>query len=297
MKKILVTGAGGLVGNEVFNKISQDNENIVYASWNRTPIGNEPRSIQIDLEQNSINNLNMNFDIVIHCAAAIPSVNNEDQWVGEVNRRMDDNIIHYCKDRKCVLIYISSTGLYGLSNRGWITESTKLDLQSNYSIQKRVSEEKIIDGCKDYFILRISSPYGIRMRQNNVLNRFINEAKRGNDLIYYGKGSRTQNFTCVSDIASACQSCLNSKENGIYNIASAEAVSMKNLAMLIVKHSNHIFKQKIYAKSNGNDDLQEEVRNNIDISLAKKKLRWKPEVNIEEGVQELLSAYTNMENN
>lgn len=297
MKKILVTGAGGLVGNEVFNKISQNNENIVYASWNRTPIGNEPRSIQINLEQNNINNLNMNFDIVIHCAAAIPSVNNEDQWVGEVNRRMDDNIIHYCKDRKCVLIYISSTGLYGLSNRGWITESTKLDLQSNYSIQKRVSEEKIIDGCKDYFVLRISSPYGIRMRQNNVLNRFINEAKRGNDLIYYGKGSRTQNFICVSDIASACQSCLNSKENGIYNIASEEAVSMKNLAILIAKHSNHIFDQKIYAKSNGNDDLQEEVRNNIDISLAIKKLRWKPEVNIEEGIQELLSACTSMENN
>lgn len=294
LKSILVTGANGLVGYDVVNRISQNEENLVYASWNKTPIMDVARPIQINLEQDNLSNLNIDFDIIIHCAAVIPSVDNKDQYVGDANRRIDDNVIYYCKERQCTLIYLSAMGR---NDNGWITENTDLDIQTNYIKQKSISEEKIKDECNNYFILRTSSPYGIRMKQNNVLNRFVNEAKKGRDLIYYGNGSRTQNFISVSDIALACQCCIDSRNKGVYNIASEEAISMKNLAELIVEHTNHIFNQKICAKSNGNNDLQEEVRTNIDISLAEKKLSWKPEVKIEEGVQQLLSHSINMENN
>lgn len=287
MKKIFITGASGLVGNEIANYLSLNEENVVYTSFHKKKVPGIERQIQVDLEKTDICTLNLDCDYIIHCAAEIPSIDKNDEWVGSVNRIMDDNVIRYSKEHGCKLIYISSTCLYGLNNQEWISEGTPLNIQSNYARQKRISEEKIIEYIQKYFILRISSPYGIRMKQKNVLNIYFNKSKNGEDLIYYGEGSRTQNFTNVKDIARACESCINSDAIGIFNIASSKSISMKNLAELFSRYSKEINDVNINVKRGRDFDSQEYVRNNIDISLAKVKLGWIPQISIEEGVKQL----------
>ena len=284
MIQVLVTGAGGLVGYDVVKALTDKSEYRVYAAVHHHKTGDWQNEVSIDLENTSTENLGIAFDCIVHCAARIPGSVYSDKQVAAANRKIDDNIIAYCSEHGCRLIYISTAAVYGYEENVLLTERTELKLDSEYKTEKRNSEKKIEDMCNEYCILRISSPYGPRQKNMAVLKKFMDAVFDGTDLCYFGKGERTQNFIDVRDIAQAVVKCIACKEKGIFNIASANPVSMKNLAYLIAATGRNILHtdSKVYAGNN--EDAQENVRVNIDISLAQKVIGWRPQIELEDGI-------------
>ena len=81
---------------------------------------------------------------------------------------------------------------------------------------------------------------------------------------------------------------MNSDDNfiGPVNIGNPIEISMNKLASLILELSNS--KSKIIYRDLPEDDPK---RRNSDISLAKKKLNWKPILELEEGFNEKIIEY------
>ncbi len=223
------------------------------------------------------------IDIIIHCAAVMPRKTNNYLEIAEKNKKIDRNIIKFAKKNNSKLIYISGTSLYGDKIKKEVKENQVLDIGSNqYFAQKKYSENLFLKELETSTILRISAPYHPSMKANTVLKIFITRAFKNQDLYYYGKGNRVQDFTHTHDIANAIlKNIKNTKIKGIYNIASGTPISMKNLAHLIVKKMPNCTSKILPI---GKPDPQEDYRAFFNISKAKKNLNWIPKITIENGV-------------
>ncbi len=285
MERILVTGANGLIGYDVAKALKGVQNYDVFTVFHSPPNDRCENALQMDLESTSIKNLETEFDYVVHCAAMIPNNVNSDEQVAIMNRHIDDNIIDFCSQQKCKLIFISSIAVYENNNKTLLTEQTKLKLDTGYKLEKRRSEIKIEKNCRSYCILRISSPYGPRQKNVTVLKKFIDAVYANQNICYFGTGNRTQDFVDVRDISQAVLKCIGYKENGIFNIASGNSISMKQLADLILRIGKEEFDTNSKVQVGNNIDLQEDVRINIDNGLARRLLGWESRIKLEDGIR------------
>ena len=286
--KILVTGAGGLIGSAVVEVLSDCNYKIIslYSKTNPvvTVVGNYLQGNLFD--SNFIEELEKeNFNVIVHCAALIPVQNTpkELEEIAKKNKIIDNNIIRLCKKQQIKLIFMSSTIVYGYNRDIPISEETNLIPEGSYGKAKRFSEEKILKELNKLgVIFRINSPYGPTIKKNTVLKIFIENALKNKDIKYFGSGNRKQDFIHVYDIAEAVKNVLlKNNVSGIFNIASGEQISMKKLAYLIISLIPNC-KSKVIAS--GKKDLQENNKAIYDITKAERELNWKPKIKLEFGI-------------
>ncbi len=297
--KVAVTGAAGLIGYEVVTQsLSQGHEVTgFYKSLNSKDKHKDIEVIAIDLLDGNLSNYfeGKGFDVVVHCAAAIPYSFGEsrEKRIAEINRQIDSEIISLCLKNRCRLIYLSSASVYGFeSGKDLVSEESPVVSTGYYIEEKLWAEEQIQSMCIPSVILRVNAPYGPRQRSQTVLKTFIENALSGKDLYYYGTGNRTQDFTSCIDIANAvCQAVERPDAQGVFNIASGQPISMKDLATLVVKLSPGGTKSKVYPS--GTDDNQENFRAMFDIYKAQKLLLWAPKIDLSRGIYEWYSYLQN----
>lgn len=133
--------------------------------------------------------------------------------------------------------------------------------------------------------LRITSPYGAGLMSGGVLPRFVQQALKSENLVWYGTGNRTQDFVHVSDVVDACLRAVASRSSGIYNIASAQPVSMKDLAGTII---NLIPESRSNALPAGLPDPQERIHWQVNIGKAERELGYRPKVQFKDGLAEYI---------
>ena len=93
-----------------------------------------------------------------------------------------------------------------------------------------------------------------------------------------GSGKQTRDFTYVSDVVRAMLKASKSRlKNEIFNIGSGETVSVIKIVNLLGGKKN------LYKKRPGEPDCTF-----ADIKLINKKLKWKPKIKIEKGINLLL---------
>jgi len=141
-----------------------------------------------------------------------------------------------------------------------------------YDEAKRFAEIKVA---------RIFNTYGPRMHPNDgrVVPAFIKQALEGVPLTVFGDGRQTRSFCYVSDLIAGIYALVMSGKTGPINIGNPEEMTVLQLAEKIAKLTGS--RSRIVFKALPVDDPR--VRQ-PDISLAKKFLRWKPKVNIDEGL-------------
>jgi UDP-glucose 4-epimerase len=97
-----------------------------------------------------------------------------------------------------------------------------------------------------------------------------------------GDGQQTRDFTFVSDIVAALIAASETEKSGrIYNVGSGRTVSINCIVDLLGGDKEYIPKRP------GEPDCTF-----ADISRITQEIGWKPQVSIEEGVQELLKDMT-----
>jgi dTDP-glucose 4,6-dehydratase len=137
----------------------------------------------------------------------------------------------------------------------------------------------------DTRIARIFNTYGARMRTKDgrAIPAFITQALTGRPLTVFGKGSQTRSFCYIDDLISGILKLMESKANMPVNLGNPNEMSIKELAKLIIKITAS--KSKIAYKPLPIDDPK--VRQ-PDITLARKALRWKPEISLEKGLSKTI---------
>ncbi len=286
MRKIVVTGAGGFIGSHVCQALFK-NKFFITALYKKAIHKKNClwEAVESDLLLDSSDDLlaTLKPTTIIHCAAVLPKqfYGQDADKVSKLNRIIDDKVIKYCSLNKCRLIYASSSSVYGLSKGPW-DERSVVNPVGPYASAKHETEKLITHYVFDHIILRFSSPYGPGLKLRTVFKIFMENAMSDRDLQYMGTGKRQQDFISVKDIADAFLCILqNSQARGVYNIASGKAISMKELAALVIK-SIPGCKSKVVLS--GLSDAQENYQAIFDISQASNVLGWTPRISLKDGI-------------
>lgn len=159
-----------------------------------------------------------------------------------------------------------------------------------YDEAKRFAEAATATYARTYNIetkiVRIFNTYGPRMQLNDgrVVTNFITQALKGEDITIYGDGNQTRSFSYVDDTVSGILALMYSNYNEVFNIGNPNEITVNQLATEIIKLTNS--NSKIINKNLPKDDPKQRQP---DISKAKEKLDWKPEINLETGLKKTIN--------
>ena len=206
-RKILVTGAGGMLGSVLIKKLNC--ENII--GYGRNLDITKPINIKNVLD-------NEKPHIIIH-TAAYTDVNgcelNSKKAYG-VNAIGTRNLIRYCIENKTFFIYISSTGVYGSTKNEAYTEFDDT-IPTTVHHQSKLLAEKYIEKYLDkYLILRSGWLYGgDNSHDKNFVFKIYLDSKE-KDMIY-ADNTQIGNPTYINDLVKQIEVLLTNNQNGLFN--------------------------------------------------------------------------------
>src|SRR2546423_2985931 len=131
-------------------------------------------------------------------------------------------------------------------------------------------------------IVRIFNTYGPRMRpmDGRVVSTFLVQALSGKPLTVYGDGNQTRSFCYVDDEIRGFLALLDSDLTGPVNIGNPGEFTMLELAGIVLEvtgSSSPIVFEPL--------PVDDPTQRRPDITLAKERLGWAPEIPLREGVR------------
>ncbi|WP_183407097.1 NAD-dependent epimerase/dehydratase family protein [Nocardioides marmorisolisilvae] len=284
---VLVTGATGLVGSAVVRELQHSGQRVIGVS--RRASG-EARIDLVSREAESDLAKLGEIGGVIHCAAVFPAVDSGDgaEACRLANATMDAHVARLAQERLCRVVMCSSASVYGPhSTDDEVEEFGPTSPEGPYARGKLESELLFTGLGSGSVSLRITSPYGLDMTKRTVLTIFAEQARAGGPVIYFGNGTRTQDFVHVADVARACVSALGSESaSGPFNIGSGRPIGMRELAELFVEEAG----LGGFARASGTPDPQEHQRANYSIRRAAEVLGWVPTIDLLTGLRSLVRS-------
>jgi len=163
-----------------------------------------------------------------------------------------------------------------------------------YDEGKRCAETLFYDYHRQYGVdirvARIFNTYGPRMNADDgrVVSNFIVQALRGEDITIYGDGSQTRSFCYADDLVEGFIRLMHSEVTDPVNLGNPGEFTVRELAEKIVDITGT--KSKIVYKNLPVDDPTQ--RRPV-IDRAKDKLKWQPEVQLDEGLRRTIGYFDN----
>jgi UDP-glucose 4-epimerase len=191
-------------------------------------------------------------------------------------------------------IYGSSGGtVYGQSNNSPCEESQHCHPISAYGLSKLIQEHYIEFFARklgfDYYIARISNPYGRIMTHgskqlqgfiDNVVDKTIKEIP----IEIWGDGNVIRDFIHIDDLVSALYSLVvYTPPKGIYNMGSGKPTSLNEIISIVTSLKKTIQVNKLASR-------QIDLKNNVlSIDKLQAAINWSPQVSLQKGIDSLLS--------
>ena len=172
MRKILITGGSGLLGQYLNIEAAKEN-NILTLFNHHTGNCTEFRNTAADITNFALMKeifSSFNPDVVIHTAAItnpvpLPGQNPKDVY--NVNVNATKNIAQLCDMYRSKLIYISTDLVYAGYRGSMLKEDAKLIPASLYAETKLMGEVKVKETFSNYLILRTALLYGFGLSDSH----------------------------------------------------------------------------------------------------------------------------------
>jgi UDP-glucuronate decarboxylase len=169
--------------------------------------------------------------------------------------------------------------------------------RSCYDEGKRCAETLFFDYHRQHKlkikVARIFNTYGPRMhpRDGRVVSNFIVQALQNHPLTIYGTGSQTRSFCYVDDLIEGFILLMNSPDDftGPVNLGNPFEFTILELANKILtltgSRSELVFKPL---------PVNDPQKRKPDITVALRELKWKPRIQLEEGLKKTISYFDNL---
>ncbi len=163
-----------------------------------------------------------------------------------------------------------------------------------YDEGKRAAETLFMDYHRmnqaNIRVVRIFNTYGPRMHpfDGRVVSNFIRQALANEDIAIYGNGEQTRSFCYCDDLVDGLCRMMEGPDEfiGPVNLGNPCEFTIKELAELTIELTQS--KSKLIFEPLPADDP---TRRQPDISLAKKRLDWKPKVELREGLAKTIAWF------
>ena len=302
--KIFVTGGAGFIGKNLIKKLQQKHELVIYENFSNSIEEDFSKLLQgntslikgdmtdYELLKKSLKGV----DLVIHLAAKIDisETITHPEITHKINVEGSLNLLRSCVENNVKnFIASSSAAVYGNPLTIPVTEQTTPNPVSPYGAEKLCLEfyAKAFSNAFDMncLSLRFFNVYG--KGQSNayagVITKFIKQIQKNEPLTIFGDGENTRDYIHVDDLIDGIIksiSKIQGKKGQVYNLASGNSISVKDLAELMISISKKDLDLN-YTKPRDGDLLHSEAS----IQLAKDELEFQPETSLEKGLSNLIN--------
>jgi UDP-glucuronate decarboxylase len=298
-KRILVTGGAGFIGSHLCQRLLDDGHEVLcvdsFFTGRRHNILKLLDNKNFELMRHDITvPLNVEVDQIYNlaCPASPPHYQFDPIHTTKTSVLGAINMLDLALRTKARILQASTSEVYGDPEVHPQPESywgkvNPIGIRSCYDEGKRCAETLFFDYHRqkqvDIRVVRIFNTYGpnMNLRDGRVVSNFIVQALQNEDITIYGDGSQTRSFQYVDDLVEAMVRMMNQEGFiGPVNTGNPGEFTIKELAEKVLEMIPES-KSKIVYKDLPSDDPRQRKP---DISLAKEKLGWEPNIKLHDGL-------------
>ena len=228
MKKVLVTGAKGMLGQDLCPILEDNGYEVVETDVDNLDITNEEMVSEVLKRENP--------DIVVHCAAYtnVDKAENEQELAKKINVKGTENIASACKNINATMVLISTDYVFdGNKKTKYLPEDTPNPI--NVYGQTKFEAEKVVQKiCDKYYIVRTSWLYGHHGK--NFVETMINLAQNNQQIKVVNNQIGCPTWT-VELSQALCDLLEEQPDYGTYHICGSGETSWYDFAKEIFKYT------------------------------------------------------------
>ncbi len=309
-KKIIILGSTGFIGRNLLEYFAKKNDYVVYGTYNKK----KPKKIKNVkffkcnlLKAQKVSKVLKDMDIVVMAAATTSGAKDivERPYIHVTDNAIMNSIITRAAfDNSCEhVLFLSCTVMYHSSNRKIKEKDFNLnkEIYPNYfgGAWMKVFSEKMCEfysrlGRNKYTIIRHSNVYGpydkYDLKKSHVFGATVSKVyKSQNGMVnIWGHGNEKRDFLYIEDLCNFIKLAIKKQKNKfeLFNVGYGKLISINNLTKKIAKHFNK--------KINLNNDLTKKTLETnvvLDCTKAYRKLGWKINNSMDEGINKTLKWY------
>ncbi len=299
--KILITGGAGYLGSVITGKMLSEGHEVTVLDkliFNQVSLLSYTSNPNFKFIHGDVRNETLleklchESDVIIPLAAIVgfPACASEPELARDINLKQIVNIVKFCNKKNKKILYPNTNSGYGLGT-GQIEcdEESPLTPISVYG-QTKCEAENFLRTSTDAIIFRLATVFGVspRMRTDLLVNDFTYKAITDKYIVVLEKTFK-RNFIHIQDVANVFSFMLKNYDTykgEVFNVG----LSAANLSKqeLLEKIQEHV---KNFAVSY-NDFYEDPDKRNYIVSNSKvESTGWKPEWDLDRGIEELIMSY------
>jgi dTDP-4-dehydrorhamnose reductase len=235
-KKILVTGASGLLGHKFVEQTMER-----FAGYKIIPTHRTRslffHSVRMDItNERSVLRIFEKFrpNVVVHTAAEtnVDRCEIEKKHALKVNAEGTKIVAEACRRVGAKIVYISTDYVFN-GEKGLYTEEDEAYPVNNYGFSKFKGENYVAELCPNYLIVRSSVLFGWHTWKLNFVTWVINSLKRGKQIQVVDDHFNSP--TLADNLAEALLEVIRKDLKGLYHIAGRERINRFEFALKIAE--------------------------------------------------------------
>ena len=305
-KRVLVTGGAGFLGSHLCERLLERGDDVLcmdnYFTGTKDNIAHLFGHPHFELLRHDVTfplYVEVNEIYNLACPASPVHYQHDPVQTTKTSVHGAINMLGLAKRTKAKILQASTSEVYGDPEIHPQTEDYRgsvnpIGPRACYDEGKRCAETLFFDYHRqngvNIRVARIFNTYGPRMHPNDgrVVSNFIVQALAGKPITIYGDGKQTRSFCYVDDLIDGLIGLMDAPDDvvGPMNLGNPNEFTIKALAEKIVRLTGS--KSKFVKKPLPGDDPKQRCPN---IALAKKKLGWKPKVELEAGLKKTITYF------
>ena len=303
MKKILITGGSGFIGNHVAQVLLKQGLEVKIYDLKPSSLS-KVESVQGDiLDEVQLEQAAYGCDAIVHLAAQISvprSIENPEETYN-INVTGTQNVIA-CAEKMGIqrVLLASSAAVYGDATAIPLKEEAIGTLLSPYATSKYDNEHQVVlarERGLEAVALRFFNVYGPNQSTRGayaaVIPKVIETITSGQRPVIFGNGQQTRDFVHVQDVAMGIFKLLgidwNKVHSHVYNVATQQQISILELIEAVNLNCVELGileapVQPLFENSRIGD-IQHSVAN---IEKIMEQIEWSPTIDFHQGIRTLL---------
>jgi len=233
LKRILVTGASGLLGSKLVDILSKEYE--VVPTHNVQAL--HPDSMRMDIvEREEVFGVLHTAcpDVVAHTAAEtnVDKCETEREWAWRLNAAGTRNIAEACTEIGAKLIYVSTDYVFD-GAKGLYREEDEANPANYYGLTKLKGEQFVRELCKEFIIARTSVLFGWHHEKLNFATWVIDSLRNRKKIEVVEDHYNSP--TLADNLAEMILDLVKEDAAGVYHTAGSERISRYEFALKIAE--------------------------------------------------------------
>ena len=312
---IVVTGCAGFIGFHLTKNLLEKNKKVIgidiidkyydpKKKKDRLKILNKYKNFKffkIDLNKYDLiysKLKNYKVELIIHLAAQ-PGVRIS---IKKPHNTLKQNLVPFINileiarlKRVKKFLFASSSSIYGDTKIYPFVEKDNQNVPVSVYGATKLSNEIIASSYSKNFniktiALRFFTVYGPYGRPDMAYYSFLDDLKKNKKIRVFNKGDMMRDFMYIDDVIKGIISLISfkmKKNHDVINIGKGKPDQLMELIKLIEVNYKKKFKIE-YTKNIPNGDIKKTFSN---VNKAKKLIKWKPKVNLDEGIKRFVNWY------